>query len=254
MKYIIFITIITVITFLVSPTHAQFDVANVFDISDPQIKEGDILIFDSEKGLQKASLPYDSHLFGIFQEQPGIVFRRADDSGKPVVRSGIAKVNVSLSNGEIKKGDSITSSTLPGLGMKASSPGYVVGIALEDSKEDKDQIDVAIDISFKDLTNLPTSSLIDRLLSSFINSLLQSAQNDQGFQQIIKNILAAIIILIAILFGLFIISRIMPKAIEAIGRNPLAKRSIEISLILSIIIVVAVVIASIAAAVIILRL
>ena len=212
---------------LVTPTHAQFDVANVYDISDPEVKEGDILIFDPEKGLQKASLPYDSHLFGIFQEQPGIVFRRADDSGKPVVRSGIAKVNVSLSNGEIKRGDSITSSTSPGLGMKASSPGYVVGIALEDSKEDKGQIDVAIDISFKDLTSSPNFN---------------------------KNILASLIILISIILGLFILSRVMPKAIEAIGRNPLAKRTIEISLILSIIIVVAVVIASIVAAVIILRL
>ena len=212
---------------LVTPTHAQFDVANVYDISDPEVKEGDILIFDPEKGLQKASLPYDSHLFGIFQEQPGIVFRRADDSGKPVVRSGIAKVNVSLSNGEIKRGDSITSSTSPGLGMKASSPGYVVGIALEDSKEDKGQIDVAIDISFKDLTSSPNFN---------------------------KNILASLIILISIILGLFILSRVMPKAIEAIGRNPLAKRSIEIALIFSIIIVVAVVIASIVAAVIILRL
>ncbi len=209
------------------PAHAQFNIANIYDISDPQIKEGDILIFDPEKGLQKASLPYDSHLFGIFQEQPGIVFRRADGSGKPVVRSGIAKVNVSLSNGEIKKGDSITSSASPGFGMKASSPGYVVGIALEDSKKDRGQIDVAIDISFKDLTSSPNFN---------------------------KNILASLIILISILFGLFILSRIMPKAIEAVGRNPLAKRSIEISLILNIIIVVAVVIASMVAAVIILKL
>ena len=227
-KVFLFILLLTFnFALYTSPIYAQFDVANVYDISDPEVKEGDILIFDPEKGLQKASLPYDSHLFGIFQEQPGIVFRRADDSGKPVVRSGIAKVNVSLSNGEIKRGDSITSSTSPGLGMKASSPGYVVGIALEDSKEDKGQIDVAIDISFKDLTSSPNFN---------------------------KNILASLIILISIILGLFILSRVMPKAIEAIGRNPLAKRTIEISLILSIIIVVAVVIASIVAAVIILRL
>lgn len=236
-----------------SSVYAQSSVANVYDI-DVSVKEGDILIFDPSKGIQKAGLPYDMHLFGVFANSPGVVFRRTDNTGKAVVRSGIAKVNITLSNGVIKKGDSITSSTIPGFGMKATTPGYVVGIALEDSKEDQGQIDAAINISFKDLTNTPNSSLISKILDSILSSFLKSSQNDQGFQQIIKHILAAIIILISIIFGLFIVSRTMPKAIEAIGRNPLAKKTIEFSLILNIIIIVAVVIGAIIAAVIILRL
>lgn len=224
---VMFITIVTVIMFIASPIHAQSDVANVYDISDIQVKEGDILIFDPSKGLQKANLPYDSHLFGVFANSPGLVFRRTDNTGKPVIRSGIAKVNVSSGNGQIKKGDFITSSTLPGFGMKATSPGYVIGIALEDAKENQGRINMAVTISFKDLTGSPNFN---------------------------KNILAGLIILISIILGLFILSRVMPKAIEAIGRNPLAKRTIEFSLILNIIIVAAVVIGTIIAAVIILRL
>lgn len=246
--------------------YAQFDVANVFDIPDPDVKPGDILIFDQQKGLQRAKLSYDSHIFGIFHEQPAVVFRR--EGGKPVIRSGITKVNVSLMNGQIKKGDPITSSTLPGLGMKADLAGYGVGIALEDSKENqkfndsckinpdscpKDQINIAVDISFKDLASLPTISFVDRLLNTVLKSLLRFPEG-QGFGQFIKHLLAALIILLSLLFAYLIIYKVIPKAIEAIGRNPLAKRSIEFALVLSIGIVVAIVIGSIIAAILVIRL
>jgi hypothetical protein len=43
-------------------------------------------------------------------------------------------VNVTLENGAIKVGDRITSSPLAGFGMKATTAGRVVGLALEPSK------------------------------------------------------------------------------------------------------------------------
>jgi hypothetical protein len=48
-----------------------------------------------------------------------------------VALSGRVPVKVSLENGEIKKGDYLTSSSTPGVAMKALRPGPVVGKALE---------------------------------------------------------------------------------------------------------------------------
>jgi hypothetical protein len=56
----------------------------------------------------------------------------ADGSGKPVIvgLAGRVPVKVSTKNGDIKPGDYITTSDIPGVGMKATEPGRVIGKAL----------------------------------------------------------------------------------------------------------------------------
>jgi len=49
-----------------------------------------------------------------------------------VALNGRVPVKVSTENGEIKAGDFLTSSSIPGVAMKATKPGQVVGKALED--------------------------------------------------------------------------------------------------------------------------
>jgi hypothetical protein len=51
---------------------------------------------------------------------------------------GKLPVKVSLENGPIKIGDYLTSSNHPGVAMKATEPGKVIGIALESSEKCKD--------------------------------------------------------------------------------------------------------------------
>ncbi|MCG3165236.1 MAG: hypothetical protein POELPBGB_00998 [Bacteroidia bacterium] len=51
----------------------------------------------------------------------------------PVVSDGIAHVRFNLQNGPIQKGDYITISNEPGVGMKATESGFTVGVALENS-------------------------------------------------------------------------------------------------------------------------
>lgn len=56
----------------------------------------------------------------------------ADGHGKPVIvgLSGRVPVKVSTKNGEIRPGDYITTSDIPGVGMKATEAGHVIGKAL----------------------------------------------------------------------------------------------------------------------------
>lgn len=268
MRYIIFLILITIVTFIATTVHAEsLDLTNVYDVNDKDAKEGDIVVFDPEKGIVRANLPYDIHLFGILQNQPILLIKRADGTGKPVARSGIAMVNVTLSNGPIKAGDYITSTTIPGLGMKATLSGNVIGIALNNSTQNdkydqksctlnpdscpKDQINIAIKSEYAELTN-PRSA--NRLFEYIGTSFFKNSQDPQGFGKIIKNVVAGIIMLVCIIFGLLIISRSIPKTLEAIGRNPMAKQSIQLALALNIAIVAFIIIGGIITALIVLRL
>lgn len=51
----------------------------------------------------------------------------------PVVSDGAAFVRYNLQNGPIQKGDYITISNEPGVGMKATESGFTIGVALENS-------------------------------------------------------------------------------------------------------------------------
>lgn len=255
------ITIITIILFT-SPAFAQYDTANVFDIADTGAKEGDILIFSPEKGLTRTELPYDIHIFGVLHKEPVIVFQRIDGNGTPVIRTGVSRVNVTTYNGAIKKGDYITSSVTHGLGMKVTQSGHVLGVALEDFGEDQNcrpdpksceqgQIQVAIRIEYADVTN-PRAA--NRLFEYIGTAFFRSSQDPEGFGQIIKYVVAGGINLATVIFGLFVVSRSISKAVEAIGRNPLAKRSIYLSVGLNIFIVLTIITFGIIASLIVLRL
>ena len=250
---------------IILPTaFAQSDIVNTYDLSDTQTQDGDILIFTAEAGITRAILPYDINIFGVRQDIPIAVYRRVDNTGNSVARSGVANVNVSNINGPIKAGDRITSSQIPGYGMKADISGYVTGTAINDFNEDRGQdlefqgrnlkigkIPVALKVEYAELT-APRS--LNNLFSYIGTSFLQGVSDPRGLSDAIKYIFAGLIVLVAITFGLVILTKSVPKSIEAIGRNPLARRSINISIAMNIFIVVAITIAALFAAFLILRL
>jgi hypothetical protein len=58
---------------------------------------------------------------------------QATSGEKNIKERGAVQVQYSLENGIISKGDYITISSEPGVGMKATQDGFTVGVALEDS-------------------------------------------------------------------------------------------------------------------------
>jgi hypothetical protein len=110
------------------------DLAEVYYADDSDIKEGEIVSLTG-KGLsqvEKTSRKYDNNTIGIVSTKPGLVIGEADGRGKPVVvgLSGRVPVKVTTKNGDIKPGDYIASSDIPGIGMKATEAGQVIGKAL----------------------------------------------------------------------------------------------------------------------------
>lgn len=238
-----------------TPARAQLnagDVTSVFTISDTEAVSGDIIFTDDGRGFHRTTTEYDGRIFGVLlnKGQPLLTLRRVDDLGQPVVRNGVVEVNVTTISGEINPGDYITSSEIPGKGEKATQSGYVLGTALTGlGANDGQQIDYTpkgqttskkissgkITVALKtEYTNISTTESVVRLFDSFNSTLAAYLRDPQKFSQVLKIVSGAAAIIIGFAVGLVTFSRSIPKSIEAIGRNPLASKTILFSIILNI--------------------
>lgn len=234
-----------------SPIPGEFntEVTTLYQIADKETIDGDLLS-QSPQGLIRTSQIYDSALFGVLNSQPVIVYRSGEE-GQPVIRSGVAEVNVTASGGSIQSGDYITSSSVPGKGQKATESGYVIGTALEPFDGTEGRIRVAVKIEYAEIT---APRFLERLFSFLGRSLLQNINDPQKLGDLIRYIAAGLIVLLSFTFAFLTFSRSVNKSIEAIGRNPLARNTIQLTLILNLVLMVITAIIGVVASVLIIRL
>ena len=204
-------------------------VSNNLEVSDAQAKPGDIMI-QSDEGIVRASVPYDARMIGVVIEFPVISAGQKTDSTRSVMVSGQALVNVSAVNGEIKKGDLITTSDEPGVGQRAGAAGYVLGKALgEHSDASRDgQVPVLVNVGPND-----TGTNLGGTLAALLAALTQGFQNAQNFPLVLRYLLAFIISLATFVISAFSFVRFMRNGLEAIGRNPMARRTIISGMVLN---------------------
>jgi len=260
-KFIIY-NLILILTSLLPATYYQlpivraqsndFNAAYSYNVVDPQASDGDILMY-TEKGLVRANSAYTSGVFGVLQNNPVIVIELGDNQDQPVVKSGITMINVTNINGPIKKGDYITSSTVPGKGQRADKSGYMLGVAMAESEGDNGKIPVSLDIKYVDLYSI-LSPAANKFLKSLDNILLASTQDPEQFTRLVRYLAAAIIVLGAFIISFLTFSRSMTNSVEAIGRNPLARNSIYFSLVINIIVAVTTLLIGLASAFILIKL
>lgn len=76
----------------------------------------------------------DPALIGLISDpQHGASGKRIDESSIPLATTGFFPVRVTLEGGPIRAGDAITSSSVPGWGMRSPGGCRIVGYALEDA-------------------------------------------------------------------------------------------------------------------------
>ncbi len=123
------------------------DLAENYFASDETVEAGDIVI--SDQGLAgyvvKSNIPYDQRTLGVVSTLPSLTMfdtKGASNFGKtvPIALSGRIPVKVTTLNGEIKAGDYLTTSSVPGVAMKSTGPGVVIGQALNDYNGSPDSI------------------------------------------------------------------------------------------------------------------
>jgi hypothetical protein len=122
----------------INTSTGAYDVAEDYPTRDDTLRPGDLVSIDpNERGfVRKATGPYDSGLVGVYSERPALRLSQQDttiNGGRaiPVALAGRVPVRVSTANGPILPGDPLASSSVPGVAMKATGPGRIVGMAME---------------------------------------------------------------------------------------------------------------------------
>jgi hypothetical protein len=188
-----------------------------------KVQDGDI-ISSNTNGYKKANSPYDSQIIGVVSLNPAVYFSDATASKEiPVISTGNVMVKVSSSNGTIKEGDFITSSTTPGVGQKATDNGYVLGKAKQSYTNSKTGlIRITLQPHYQQLTN----NLMHNIFSAYTLGLTAAMTSPLG---VIRYFVAGIITLLSFFFGFRFFAKASNRGVEAIGRNPLAKQAILFS-------------------------
>ncbi len=133
------------------------DYSEWIDYSGSSVPQpGDVLtVGDSPTTVKDASAPDDPHLVGVVSTNPYETAGRDDGHSVVLALTGRVPVKVSLQNGPISPGDPLTSSSTPGVAMKATAPGNIIGTALEayDGTQSTDEITVQLHVGFDDPGN-----------------------------------------------------------------------------------------------------
>lgn len=239
------------------PVSAQsqgIEVTSLYLVSDKEAIDGDILT-SQPGGLTRSTKAFDPNMFGVLQNNPVLVYREIDSDGKPVVRFGVARVNVTALNGPIKYGDLITSSSIAGKGQKASGGGIILGIALaEFSAEGETVGKIPVALKIQSPGGGSPFALGNQVFAVLASSLMENISDSKKFVDVIRYTSAGMVILLSFTFGFLTFSKSIIKSIEAIGRNPLAKSTIQLSMIINIVLLVVTGLIGIAASILIVRL
>jgi F0F1-type ATP synthase membrane subunit c/vacuolar-type H+-ATPase subunit K len=230
---------------------ATLGVAKMVEVKEKDVKDGSI-VTSSVTGSQLSNFGYDAHVIGVVSRDAAILLGNQNESlGIPVISTGQVYLLVSTKEGNIKKGDLITTSTIPGVGVKATGSGYVLGTALEDYiNSDPKKIDkIVVDLDLHYFNSKPTFP--GTLTDIFKIALLPTRE---GPASIFKYIVAAIVVLGSFILGFLTFGRTAAKGVEALGRNPAAKSVIYLGIVFNVTIVVAIVLTGLVVAFLILRL
>lgn len=233
-------------------TEASLGVAHMYDVEEKDVKDGSLLS-SSDTGAVLSTIPYDGQILGVVARDAGIIIA-SDDVGPnavPVISNGQVYVLVSSQDGEIKRGDMITSSTIPGVAVKANKSGYVLGYAMEEYT-DPDGSKIGKIVINLNLHYYNSRSTLAGTLSDILK--LAILPTKEAPTALFKYIIAALVVLLSFLLGFLTFGRMAAKGVEALGRNPSASATIHLGIIFNVSIVIMIILVGLVVAFLILRL
>ncbi len=129
--------------------------------------------------LKKSASLNDKQIIGVVSTNPsgeilGDLAKPLLPNPKAIALAGRVTVKASTANGAIKKGDYLTSSTIPGVAVKATAPGQVIGRAMADwSGNGVGKVVIFIGVSYADPANVLANMVLDdqgHVVMSGVNS------------------------------------------------------------------------------------
>lgn len=187
-------------------------------------KVGDVISYVNAQYVLSSKM-YDTDMVGVVIEDPAISFEDRNLTSSVLVTSiGEVLVNVSNKYGDIKEGDYVTSSDIPGVAVRALESGQVIGIALEDSSntgnEEVGQIYVLLDIKTSFVDKNISKNLLDTLKNSLTSPFMTPIEA-------LRYLLAIAVVFASFVIGFTSFGKITGTSVEALGRNPLAGATIR---------------------------
>lgn len=235
-------SILTAMLFLtvVSPVSANSisnGTATGITITGEKVQNGDIISATVE-GYKKTSSEYDPEVFGVVSTNPAVYL--SDTSSPkdiPIISVGQVSVRVTSQNGNIKKGDFITSSQIPGVGQLATENGFVLGTAEQDYSSNDPKKIASIQVNLHPHFARLTNDITRNAWSAFNLGFDAARQSPLGF---VRYVVAGTIVLLSFFFGFRFFARSSNRGVEAIGRNPLAKQAILLSVFINSLVTIAI--------------
>lgn len=229
-------------------TFESLGIASYINLPDfATIPDGSI-ISHTESRYGMSQTPADKNMVGVYDTEPALAFEpELTTDLVPIITTGVVEVLVNNSGGAIQTGDIITSSTTPGVGMKASRSGFILGVAQAayDSPE-PGQIPVLLDIKFVYGADTPDSERITSRLLTILSASSIAALEDPAVA--FRTLVGSIILILALVIAFITFARIAQKGIDALGRNPLAGRMIGLGIVLNVAVSILIILGGIAGA------
>lgn len=215
-------------------------VAFPIEISDELNLNGLVLCSNIDE-FSACDASYDPSVYGIVTTEPSVALEIEGDEAEGtalVISVGVAKVRVSSVNGNISEGDFVTTSEVPGVAQKADKNGYVIGTALEtfesDNLDDVGTVLVALNIHPAAGLTGARSDLLTALRQGIRAPIFDPLDSLRYF-------LAALIVLMSFGLGFVYFGRVGKTGVEAIGRNPLASKMIQLSVIIHVVVTIVII-------------
>jgi hypothetical protein len=202
---------------------------------------GEVVVFNSgSKTYTLAGTADAAGVFGVTVATPPLVFSTATNS-IPIVTSGTAYINVSNSNGAIRRGDVLVTAPQRGVAIKALPANEnPFAIALEDaaSRQGVNQVLAHIDPQrAKELLSEERDRVeAQTAASSTLAGLLGTDPDEQSldekglirqwFEEYSRGALAAVIAIGSLFFVMYTFRTTIINATLSVGRNPRARNAI----------------------------
>lgn len=203
------------------------EIASLYSVTDQNVTFGDIISLNQQTGTyQRARVTGDAYMFGVAVQNPVLLYRTGTSTDNiPVVGKGEVPVNVTTLGGPIRIGDYITSSSIPGKGQRAGSDAkFILGIAQE-----------SFGSGDGESTTTPTGAVVS---VGNIAAKLQigphpgeksgmAGVTEATILNVIQYIVAAFVAVGSVYIAFRNFGPNLREGVESIGRNPLARSSIQ---------------------------
>lgn len=190
----------------------DFGFATYVPVIDKNIEDGSVVI-SSQNGIYLSRYPYDDTLTGVITMKPAIALGLKKEGQYPLSTKGNVTVRVSSINGNITRGDFLTSSTTPGVAMRATKSGMVLGTAIADYSSDKPEdvgkIPVYLEIKFNELGVKDEEFAVKKDVVMW------------------RVALGGILAVVTTVLCFFLYGKYTAKVVEAMARNPIASKSLK---------------------------